>query len=132
MVDDKTHYTIHIKPTFPHSTKVYLVHKTKLTCLSLSHQYKIPLMNKRSAHKANLSPSTIICCTTYQHAYTRARRRFSFLAFTSSPNKDKKLMNNNLSVKAKEDLPSPVKYKKALHLHPQITNYQSIRGKGEG
>ena len=34
MVDDKTHYTIHIKPTFPHSTKVHLVHKTKLTCLS--------------------------------------------------------------------------------------------------
>ena len=76
MVDDKTRYTIHIKPTFPHSTKVYLVHKTKLTCLSLSHQYKIPLMNKRSAHKANLSPSTIICCTTYQRAYTRARPLF--------------------------------------------------------
>ena len=41
-------------------------------------------------------------------------------------------MNNNLGVKAKEDLPSPVKYKKALYLHPQITNYQSIRGEGEG
>ena len=41
-------------------------------------------------------------------------------------------MNNNLGVKAKEDLPSPVKYKKALHLHPQITSYQSIRGEGEG
>ena len=40
-------------------------------------------------------------------------------------------MNNNLGVKAKEDLPSPVKYKKALHLHPQITNYQSIRGEGK-
>ncbi len=63
--------------------------------------------------------------------YARVRC-FSFFTFTSSPSKDKKLMNNNLSVKAKEDLPSPVKYKKALHLHPQITNYQSIRGEGEG
>ncbi len=27
MVDDKTRYTIHIKPTFPHSTKVHLIHK---------------------------------------------------------------------------------------------------------
>jgi len=41
-------------------------------------------------------------------------------------------MNNNLGVKAKEDLPSPVKNQKALHLHPQITSYQSIRGEGEG
>lgn len=41
-------------------------------------------------------------------------------------------MNNNLGVKAKEDLPSPVKNQKALHLHPQITNYQSIKGEGEG
>ena len=41
-------------------------------------------------------------------------------------------MNNNLSVKAKEDLPSPVKNKKALRLHPQIKNYQSIRCEGEG
>ena len=89
-------------------------------------------MNKRSAHKANLSPSTIICCTTY-NARIRARvHRFSIFAFTSSPCKDKKLMNNNLGVKAKEDLPSPVKYKKALHIHPQITSYQSIRGEGEG
>ena len=76
MVDDKTHYTIHTKPTFPHSTKVHLVHKTKLTCLSLSHQYKVPLRNNRSAHKANLSLSTIICCTTHQHAYARARPAF--------------------------------------------------------
>ena len=58
--------------------------------------------------------------------------RFSFFAFTSSPCKDKKLMNNNLDVKAKEDLPSPVKNQKALHIHPQITSYQSIRGEGEG
>ncbi len=41
-------------------------------------------------------------------------------------------MNNNLGVKANPILPSPVKNKKALHLHLQITNYQSIRGKGEG
>ena len=41
-------------------------------------------------------------------------------------------MNNNLGVKENPILPSPVKNKKALHLHPQIINYQSIRGEGEG
>ncbi len=41
-------------------------------------------------------------------------------------------MNNNLGVKAISILPSPMKDKKALHLHPQITSFQSIRGEGEG
>ena len=41
-------------------------------------------------------------------------------------------MNNNLGVKANPILPSPVKDKKAQHLHPQITSFQSIRGDGEG
>ena len=43
MVDDKTHYTIHTKPTLPHSTKVHLVHKTKLTCQSSLIHIKLHL-----------------------------------------------------------------------------------------
>ena len=46
-------------------------------------------------------------------APTRTRsarvRRFSFFAFTSSPERDKKLMDSSLSVKAKGIFPSPVK-----------------------
>ena len=41
-------------------------------------------------------------------------------------------MNNNLEVKANPILLSPVKDKKARHIHPQITSFQSIRGEGEG
>ena len=43
-------------------------------------------------------------------------------------------MNNNLSVKAKEDLPSPVKYKKPFTFtrKSQIINRLGVKVKGEG
>ncbi len=64
--------------------------------------------------------------------YARASTVFRFLPSPLHHARIKKLINNNLGVKTKEDLPSPVKNQKALHLHPQITSYQSIRGEGEG
>ena len=42
------------------------------------------------------------------------------------------LMDNALRVKASPQIPSPVKEKKALHLHPQPAIYQDIIGEGEG
>ena len=64
--------------------------------------------------------------------YARASTIFRFLPSPLHHVRIKKLINNNLYVKANPLLPSPVKDKKAQHLHPQITSYQSIRGEGEG
>ena len=59
---------------------------------------------------------------------TRARyarvRRFSFFAFTSSPQGRKNLCINDLQVKASPLFPSPVKAKKGTILHPQNSLYQ--------
>ena len=61
--------------------------------------------------------------------YTRVRR-FSFFAFTSSPQGRKKLCISDLWVKASPLLPSQVKEKKSTILHPQNTLYQRIASEG--
>ena len=63
--------------------------------------------------------------------YTRVRR-FSFSAFTSSPQVRKKLCISDLQVKDSPFFPSPVKAKKGTILHPQNSLYQQIASEGEG
>ena len=66
---------------------------------------------------------------------TRARsarvRCFRLFAFTASPFGDKQLWYKGLRVKVSLDLPSPVKAKKRTNLHPQVANYQRVRGEGK-
>ena len=59
-------------------------------------------------------------------------RRFSFFAFTSSPNEDKILTINKLKVKAKRRFCSPGEGKNGRSLHTYYSGFQVVKGEGEG
>ncbi len=75
-----------------------------------------------------------ISATNAQRARIGARRRFSFFAFTSSPNENKILMIKKLKVKAKRRFYSPGEGKMGetfTHII-QVFKWLKVKVKGEG
>ena len=62
----------------------------------------------------------------------RARRLFSFFAFTSSPQPQNPLIFKTIRVKAIKQFPSPGEAKKRLFLHLYHLINQQIEEQGEG
>lgn len=59
-------------------------------------------------------------------------RRFTFFAFTSSPDEDKNLMIKKLKVKIKRRLCSLGEGKNGRNLHTYHSGFQVVKGEGEG